>query len=69
MAVGDGIGAYFLCLKSRSWRDAPQRRSLLLKAESRSSSGAIIERSDQRFVPFTPWREKFSNLARKARVA
>jgi hypothetical protein len=33
---------------SLSLRDAPQRRSLLLEAESRSSSGAIIERSAPR---------------------
>ena len=30
----------------------------LLKAEGRSSSGAILERSDQRFAPFAPLREK-----------
>jgi len=35
---------FIFCLK----RSAPQRRSLLLKAESRSSSGAIIERSAPR---------------------
>jgi predicted DNA-binding transcriptional regulator YafY len=30
-----------LCLKSRFWRDAPRRRSLLLKAESRLSSETV----------------------------
>jgi len=30
----------------------------LLEAESRFSSGAILKRSDQRFVPFAPWREE-----------
>ncbi len=44
-------------------------RMTLLEGEACSSSGAILKRSDQRFVPFAPWREKFSNLARKARVA
>jgi hypothetical protein len=40
LSAGDEIGTYCLCLKLRPWRDAFQRRSLLLKAESRSSSAA-----------------------------
>jgi len=41
LEAGDAIGTYCLRLKSRLWRDAPRRRSLLLEAEGRSSSVAI----------------------------
>ena len=45
IGAGDRISKFVSCLKSRLWRDAPRRRSLLL------------ERSARRFAPLAAWRE------------
>ena len=56
MEEDDGMRACFCCLKSRSWRDAPRG------PEARSSSGAILERSDQR-LSFSALRTQHSALS------
>ena len=50
-------------------RPAPQAERSSKAKPAPQGLKPLLERSDQRFVPFAPWREKYSNLARKARVA
>ena len=56
MAVGDETGAYVLRLKSRFWRDAPRRRSLVIERSDRRSAlfsgrGTLAQQSLAFFAP------------------
>ena len=60
MAVGDETGTYVLRLKSRFWRDAPRRRSLLIeRSDRRSALFSGLEPLAGHFLAFfAPWREE-----------